>query len=141
MGVFPLISIKLKRYNQVKHIFIPRLKKILIVDDEIDVTFTLQKMLETDGYDVQTYNDPRLALKSFKQELFDLILLDIRMPHMDGFKLFEEIRKKDEKVKVCFMTAFEVYRDQFGQLPSSDIQHFIEKPVDLKELRKILQGL
>ena len=117
------------------------MKKILIVDDEIDVTYTLQKMLEKDGYDVHAYNDPHLALKSFKQGLYDLVLLDIRMPHMDGFKVFEGIRKKDDKVRVCFMTAFEVYRDQFGQLPSSDIQHFIEKPVDLIELRQILQGL
>lgn len=123
------------------HIFDRLLKKILVVDDESDVTYTLQKMIEKDGYDVQTYNDPRLALKSFKQGLFDLVLLDIRMPHMDGFKMFEQIRKKDDKVKVCFMTAFEVYRDQFGQLPSSDIQHFIEKPVELIELRRILQDL
>lgn len=123
------------------HIFYRLLKKILVVDDESDVTYTLQKMIEKDGYDVQTYNDPRLALKSFKQGLFDLVLLDIRMPHMDGFKMFEQIRKKDDKVKVCFMTAFEVYRDQFGQLPSSDIQHFIEKPVELIELRRILQDL
>ena len=113
----------------------------MVVDDEPDVTYTLQKMLEGDGYDVKAYNDPRLALKSFKQDLFDLILLDIRMPHMDGFNLFEQIRKKDDKVKVCFMTAFEVYRDQFGQLPSSDIQHFIKKPVDLIELRQILLDL
>jgi CheY-like chemotaxis protein len=117
------------------------LKKILIVDDETDVTYTLQKMIEKDGYDVQAYNDPHLALKSFKQDLFDLVLLDIRMPHMDGFKLFEQIRKIDAKVKACFMTAFEVYRDQFGQLPSSDIQHFIKKPVELIELREIIQGL
>ena len=113
----------------------------MVVDDEPDVTYTLQKMLEGDGYDVQAYNDPRLALKSFKQDLFDLVLLDIRMPHMDGFNLFEQIRKKDDKVKVCFMTAFEVYRDQFGQLPSSDIQHFIKKPVDLIELRQIFLDL
>ena len=95
-------------------------------------------MLEKDGYDVQAYNDPRLALKSFKRDLFRLALLDIRMPHMDGFKLFEQIRKKDDKVRVYFMTAFEVYRDQFGQLPSSDIQHIIEKPVDMIELKQIL---
>lgn len=118
-----------------------QLKKVLVVDDEVDVTYTLQKMLEKDGYDIQAYNDPLLALKSFKQGLYDLVLLDIRMPHMDGFKLFEEIRKKDDKVRVCFMTAFEVYRDQFGQLPSSDIQHFIKKPVDVIELRRIMEGL
>ena len=85
-----------------------------------------------------TYNDPCLALKSFKRDLFNLALLDIRMPHMDGFKLFEQIRKKDDKIRVYFMTAFEVYRDQFGQLPSSDIQHIIEKPVDMIELKQIL---
>ena len=95
-------------------------------------------MLEKDGYDVQAYNDPRLALKSFKRDLFNLALLDIRMAHMDGFKLFEQIRKKDDKVRVYFMTAFEVYRDQLGQLPSFDIQHIIEKPVDMIELKQIL---
>ena len=56
-----------------------------------------KKILEKDGYDVQAYNDPRLALKSFKRDLFNLVLLDIRMPHMDGFKLFEQIRKKNDK--------------------------------------------
>ena len=56
-----------------------------------------KKILEKDGYDVQAYNDPRLALKSFKRDLFNLVPLDIRMPHMDGFKLFEQIRKKNDK--------------------------------------------
>ena len=71
------------------------------ISSTVNVTYTLRKILEKDGYDVQAYNDPRLALESFKGDLLNLVLLDIRMPHMDSFKLLGgNLEKKDDKVRV-----------------------------------------
>jgi DNA-binding NtrC family response regulator len=117
------------------------LKRIMIVDDEADVTYTLQKMLEQDDHKVESFNDPRQALEYFDRTLFDLVLLDIRMPHIDGFHLFEEMRKKDLDVNIWFMTAYEVYRDQFGQIIDSKSPHFIKKPVDMLSLRQMIQAI
>jgi CheY-like chemotaxis protein len=84
-------------------------KRILIVDDEPDITISFEKGLKNNGFKkIDTANDPLLFLKNFKPCSYDLIIIDIRMPEMDGFDLYEEIRKLDNKVKVCFITAYEV---------------------------------
>jgi CheY-like chemotaxis protein len=84
-------------------------KKILIVDDEPDITITFKKALTDKGFEqVDTVNDALLALKNFKAGSYDLLIIDIVMPEMDGFEFYEGIRKIDNKVKVCFLTAFEV---------------------------------
>src|SRR5919112_746897 len=80
---------------------------ILIVDDEPDITSSLKMGLEYNGFEVHTFNDSIEALSNFKAGLYDLVLLDIKMPKMNGFELCQEIKKEDEKVKVCFLTAFE----------------------------------
>ena len=90
-----------------------RLKRILIVDDEQDIISVFKMVLEMNDFEVDAYNDPLLALSNFKQNVYDLIILDIRMPDMDGFELFKKIRMVDDKVKVCFMTAFDDYRQEF----------------------------
>jgi DNA-binding response OmpR family regulator len=84
-------------------------KKILIVDDDTDVTLTFKTALDNYGFEVETYNDPVLALSNFKPHFYDLLLIDIRMPDMNGFELSQKIRKRDRSVKICFITAFEVY--------------------------------
>jgi two-component system, OmpR family, response regulator ChvI len=66
-------------------------KKILIVDDEPDITFTLGKGLEQGGYDVQVFNDPLAALSNFKPDIYDLLILDIKMPNMTGFELYRKL--------------------------------------------------
>jgi CheY-like chemotaxis protein len=94
-------------------------KRILLVDDEQDILLIFKLILEHEGFKVYPFDNPLHALSSFKSELYDLAILDIKMPKMDGFELYEEIKKIDRSVKVCFITAAaaaatseEVYQDQ-----------------------------
>ena len=80
-------------------------KRILLVDDEQDVLLTFQLILVHEGYKVYPFDNPLDALSSFKIGLYDLAILDIKMPKMNGFQLYEEIKKIDCSVKVCFITA------------------------------------
>src|SRR6476620_2125283 len=83
-----------------------KMKKILIVDDEPDICLTLANVLEdNNGFVVDTFDDPILALQDFRKDFYDLLILDIKMEKMNGFELYEEIRMIDDKVKVCFLTA------------------------------------
>jgi DNA-binding response OmpR family regulator len=88
-------------------------KKILVVDDETDLTMLFSLALEYNGFKVYTFNDPQEALSNYKPSYYDLVILDIKMPKMDGFKLYDEIKKKDQKAKVCFLTASELYYEEF----------------------------
>jgi DNA-binding response OmpR family regulator len=83
--------------------------KLMAVDDEADITFTLKKALEQSGFSLDVFNDPLSALSNFKADYYDLILLDIKMPQMNGYELYREIKKKDDKIKVCFVTAYTAY--------------------------------
>jgi CheY-like chemotaxis protein len=81
--------------------------KILIVDDDPEITKTFTMVLEDSGlYEVDSYNDPLIALQNFEPNLYDLLLLDIRIPNMNGFELYDKIEKIDNKVKVCFISAY-----------------------------------
>jgi DNA-binding response OmpR family regulator len=85
-------------------------KKVLIVDDEPDVNLTLKMVLEDNGFKVDSFTYPFLALESFRKQagMHDLLMLDIKMPDMNGFELYRQIKKIDDKVKVCFLTAGEM---------------------------------
>lgn len=110
---------------------------ILIVDDEIDITLAFKKGLESDGFLVDTYNDPLAALLNFKSDFYDLILVDVRMPKMNGFELYQEIEKVDKKSKVCFITAFEVYYHALREIfPTLEVSCFIRKPIEIDDLVK-----
>jgi len=116
-------------------------KRILLVDDEPDVTITLKMVLEGRGYKVDAFNDPNEALANFKMGIYNLLLLDIKMPKMNGFQLYEELEKLDKNAKVCFITAFEVYYRSLRELfPQIEIDCFIKKPVDNEELVKRIQA-
>lgn len=121
-------------------------RRILIVDDEPDITVGFEKGLRDKGFEqVDTVNDPLLALKNFKAGSYDLLIIDIMMPQMDGFGLYEEIRKVDNKVKVCFITAFEVnYRALRAVFPAAtttdDIGCYIRKPVDVDDLIRHIEA-
>jgi DNA-binding response OmpR family regulator len=111
------------------------MKKILVVDDEPDITASIKSGLERKGFEVHTYNDPLKALGAFKPDTYDLMLIDIRMPKMNGFELYREIKKKNDKVKICFFTAFEVYYDEFRRMfPNLEVKCFIRKPITISDL-------
>jgi two-component system, OmpR family, response regulator ChvI len=86
-------------------------------------------------------NDPILALSNYSPGLYGLLLIDIRMPTMSGFDFYHQIREKDKDVKACFITAFEIYRDQFGQLPRPNLLQFIQKPIEIEQLRRLVNGI
>jgi DNA-binding response OmpR family regulator len=113
-------------------------KKILVVDDEADLTMLCSLALEYHGFKVDTFNDPQEALANYRPDYYDLIILDIKMPKMDGFKLYDEIKKKDHKAKVCFLTASELYYEEFRKREYSTIDKnlFIRKPIENEELLK-----
>lgn len=118
-------------------------KRILVVDDEPDLTALFHMVIEHAGFDVQTYRDPMLALSKFEPGLFDLVILDIKMPKMDGFELYEELKKKDSNVKVYFFTATQMYYKEYRkkEYDSIDKNLFIPKPISTKELVKKLNEI
>ncbi len=121
------------------------IKKILLVDDEPDIIFWAKKVLEDNGFIVDSYTDPTLALSNFKPRLYDLLLLDIKMPHMDGFDLYEKLKEIDSNVKVCFLTATQVFYEEYRRLDAYATQGkecFIQKPCENEKLiRKLNEVL
>lgn len=114
-------------------------KRILIVDDEPDVCEILKKVFEQSGFTADSYDDPILALENFKAGSYDLLLLDIKMPEMDGFRLYQEMRKIDSRVKVCFLTASEMYYERYRkeeEFAQMDKELFLRKPIQNEELIK-----
>ena len=110
-------------------------KKILIVDDEPDITESFGLALEDSGFEVDKYNDPAIALASFKPNVYNLLILDIKMPKMDGFELYDKIKKIDKNVKVFFISAFEIDHAAIRkQYPALKIKNFIPKPIQIPEL-------
>ena len=111
------------------------MKRIAIVDDEPNITTILKKGLELHGFAVDTFNDPQSALASFKPRYYDLMIIDIRMPRINGFELYRELKKRDNDARICFLTAFEIYYEEFRKLfPTIDVKAFIRKPVSIPTL-------
>lgn len=115
----------------------------MVVDDEFDLTLFYKMLLEFHGFRVDTFNDPRNALSSFKPDYYNLVILDIKMPGMDGFELNEQLQKIDSKVNVCFLTASELYYKEFRKKEyyALDKELFIRKPVEDEELLKEINRL
>ena len=115
------------------------MKRILIIDDEPDVNLALRIVLEDNNFIVDSFNDPLLALENFRANVYDVLILDIKMPKKDGFEVYKEIVKIDNTVKVCFLTAGDVnYRSLKETFPTLDETQFIRKPIENTELiRKI----
>lgn len=113
---------------------------LLVVDDEPDITLAFSMGLEDSGFEVDAFNDPLLALESFKEKKsYDLALLDIKMPKMNGFELCREIRKVNDKVKVCFATAFDIQKEEEDLktlAASNEKPIIIRKPTSIDDLIK-----
>jgi len=121
-------------------------KKILLIDDEPDVTYTIQKILEDHGFKADSFNDPILALNNYKAYFYDLVILDIKMPTMDGFELYLKIREIDSKVKICFLTVIATFNEEFRKIrlllgKSISEDYFIHKPVEMDDLLKKLTSI
>ena len=120
-----------------------RIKRILVVDDEHDVNLTIRIVLEENGFKVDSFTDASRALENFTAALYDLVILDVKLPGMDGFSLYEKIKKLDDKVIICFLTAvdrtyYEMLRKQY---PSINENCVIHKPVDNESLLRIIKSV
>ena len=111
-------------------------RRILAIDDEPDITLMLRLGLEDGGFDVDAFSDPELALSSFRPSLYDLVLIDIMMPKMDGFALYEQLKKVDPGIKVCFLTASEMYHEENRGIEHCALNKdlFLQKPISTDDL-------
>jgi DNA-binding response OmpR family regulator len=111
---------------------------IIMVDDEPDVNITIKTALEENGdFQVDTFNDAESALFAFKPDHYDLAILDIKMPGMNGFQLCKRLIEIDKKLKICFLTATELtYFQEIDSVVINDLRTdcFITKPVNTTDL-------
>ena len=123
-------------------------RRVLLVDDEPDLNLTLKMTLEENGFKVDSFTDPLSALENFKGEsagMYELLILDMKMPGINGFELYRQIKKIDDKVKVCFLTAGEMDYEQFKKelIPALDNNCYIQKPIEnetlIKRLNRIME--
>jgi FixJ family two-component response regulator len=117
-------------------VYSARRRKILLVDDDTDVVSTFQMILEMNGFEVEAYTSSTSALSNFKPNEFGLLILDVRMPVMNGFELFKKIKSIDNNVEVCFITAYEDYCEEFKEsFPLlNEAKYFIRKPKAIEDL-------
>ncbi len=116
--------------------------RIMIVEDDQDIARLFAITLEDNGFVVDAFNDPLSALSNYKAGIYDSLLLDIRMPGMNGFELYQKIKGVDDKAQVCFITArvdaIDEFRRLFPSLEEADC--FIRKPVKMDNLVKIVKS-
>ena len=111
--------------------------RLMAVDDESDITFLLKLILEQCGFFIDLFNDPKVALIKFKANYYDLLLIDVKMPQMNGFQLYQEIANIDTKAKVYFFTAYEEsYQALSKQFPNLKASCLISKPISILNLIK-----
>jgi CheY-like chemotaxis protein len=112
--------------------------KILVVDDEQDIVFTVKTFLTEAGFSVDSFTDPLSAFEMFRPRIYEIIILDIRMPELNGFELYLKLLEKDSSIKVIFLTAvseFSTYANFKDEVsPASGKRHYLQKPVDFAEL-------
>lgn len=132
-------SLEKRKYT---HSFPLSMYRILIIDDEADITSALKNGLELQGFKVDVFNEPLTALSNYSAGSYDLLILDVKMPKMNGFELYKVIRKLDKETIVCFWTAFEVcYEELRKMFPAMDEKYFIRKPIAMNELIDRIQKI
>ncbi len=116
--------------------------KILVVDDEFDISNSIKRGLEKKGFEVDAFTDPADALSRYAKGRYDILLIDIRMPKMSGFEFVRAVRAIDPGVQFCFLTAFDVQRSEFSKLfPDVGVSHLLRKPITLSDLANVLNQL
>ena len=116
--------------------------RILLVDDEPDIAMAFKIGLEDNGFTVDSFNSPLKALSNFKAGFYNLLLLDIKMPKMDGIEAYQQMKEIDNKVKVCFITASEMhYYEEIKKemFPKLGVKRLIRKPIRISDLVKNLR--
>jgi CheY-like chemotaxis protein len=118
-----------------------KMKRIFLVDDDYDHTITFKMGLELAKFQVDAYSDSAIALSKFKPDYYDLLLIDVKMPKIDGFELYEKIKEIDNKVMVWFITAYETYYRAIKEASSTSKKEMIsvpviEKPIEIDKLVK-----
>jgi DNA-binding response OmpR family regulator len=114
-------------------------KRILLVDDESDITAALNMALVDYGFEVDSYNDPLAALSNFKPSYYDLVILDVKMPEMNGLELYRELEKIHSQIKVCFITAagetyYKPLTEEAEEYCKIHKDMFLQKPFSNKKL-------
>jgi YesN/AraC family two-component response regulator len=121
--------------------------KVMVVDDERDILRIIKRDLEANNntFTVDIFSSSEQALQAFEghpSDYYDLILTDIRMPRMNGFELYRRIKEKNPAMKIAFITAFEINKEEFNKvLPSIDVKDFIIKPISMSDLIIKLQSI
>jgi len=115
--------------------------RIMIVDDESDILSVIKRGLESkNDFRVETFSKGDDAINNFQNhppKYYDLVITDIRMPKINGFELYRRIKENDPTMKIAFITAFEINKEEFSKvIPSVDVTHFISKPVSISKLRE-----
>ena len=117
-------------------------RRVLIIDDNEGVAQALKSAINVIGSQVAVFNDPREAVASFRADTYDLVLLDMRMPTMNGFEVYRELRKVDESVRICLLSVFDIYEREFALMfPEAKIHAFLTKPVDLGTITRLINDL
>lgn len=108
--------------------------RILVVDDEPDIATSLKVGLQMKGFHVEAF-DPLEALAKYKPRTYNLLIIDLRMPNLNGIDLIREIRKNDSTPAVWILTAFEILEEEFDKLFGGiDVQNIVRKPISVNEL-------
>jgi len=111
------------------------IKKILIIDDDEDINNPYKGYLEQNGFKVDAYTEPLDALCHFKKDIYDIILLDLKMPLLDGISMYKELKKIDKKITICLITADIMYLEQVKEKIPSIEKFIIYKPILLRNLK------
>ena len=119
------------------------IKRILVVDDEYDISSVMKLLLEENGFKVDSFTDASQALQNFRNGLYDLVILDVIMPETDGFSLYEKIKKLDNNVIICFLTAtndtyYEILNKNYPNINENCVIH---KPVDNESLLRQINSI
>jgi two-component SAPR family response regulator len=122
-----------------------KMEKILVVDDEVDIAFSLKTVLERNRLvHVDTFNDPGDVISKYNNQpgiVYDLLIIDILMPTMNGFELYEKIKKIDNNAKVCFISAYRTYFEALREMyPDYEVDCFMNKPFENEDLLRKVDG-